>query len=171
MAGKIGNSNAQTHGLYGYLAIGSLPKGCSYIRKMIGRFEGVLRDAIVDKYGQIGVYRAALVQSCCRHEGRAQLLGRWLRHEDGDLKVMDKVGILREIGAASDSRDKCLRLLGLDNDDRDVIDGLYENIPTNGPTRPIRATTDEETVNVPNGTEAVKNPDLRSPNERQKDEQ
>ncbi len=103
-------------GVRAYLAIGSLPKGASYIRRSLGKFRLALERSVLDKEGEICLYNAALIQTVVRHEGRAQLLTRWLRIEDADLKVADKAALLREIGSASDTRDKCLRLLGLDTD-------------------------------------------------------
>jgi hypothetical protein len=143
MPGKLGNRNAAKHGVYGYLAIGSLPKGASYIRRQLGRFEGALRDAVTYKHGEVGVYHAALIQTACRHEGRAQLLTRWLREIDGTATITDRVAILREIGSASDARDRCLRLLELDAGGRDVLDALYttpaQNTHDNPPTPPRNA--------------------------------
>jgi hypothetical protein len=42
------------------------------------------------------------------------LLLRWLRIEGDDLAVLDRAMLLDRIGTATNERDKCLRLLGLD---------------------------------------------------------
>jgi hypothetical protein len=55
----------------------------------------------------------AVVQTALRHEGRARLLTRWLAKEQA-LSVSERVQIATAIGNASDSRDRCLKLLGLD---------------------------------------------------------
>lgn len=107
------NRNRMTWGGRGWAAIGSYPKGFSVVRRYVGRMRAELEAAVCERHGQIGVYEAALVQSACRHEGRALLLQRLLRVEPG-LSVTERLGIVREIGSASDSRDKCLKGLGLD---------------------------------------------------------
>jgi hypothetical protein len=134
-----GNRNRTLMGVRGWAAIGSYPKGCSHVRRLVGRMRVELEDAVCEQHGSIGVYQAALVQSACRHEGRALLLTRWLRTEtDGSRKcsadatdkpagltVAEKLGILKEIGNATDSRDRCLKLLGLDAaKDRNPWDAL-----------------------------------------------
>jgi hypothetical protein len=108
-----GNRNRMTWGGRGWAAIGSYPKGFSAVRRYVGRMRAELESAVCAKYGQIGVYHAAIVQSACRHEGRALLLQRLLRTKDG-LPLSDQLALLKEIGSATDSRDKCLQRLGLD---------------------------------------------------------
>ncbi|QDU30602.1 hypothetical protein ETAA8_57480 [Anatilimnocola aggregata] len=117
MPGPKGNRNRTTHGTYGFLAIGSLPKGASYIRRQLGVFEKFVANAVKDKHGAITLYRAALIQSAVRHEGRAQLLTRWLRDGEAGLKLLERMAVLREIGAASDQRDRVLKLLDLEIED------------------------------------------------------
>lgn len=81
----------------------------------------------------MSIFHAARIQTCVRHEGRAQLLQKWLRDNpeieqttaaisttDGKktntaeirktkgLTVTERVAVLKEIGAASESRDKAL---------------------------------------------------------------
>jgi len=60
----------------------------------------------------LSVFHAALIQSACRHEGRAQLLTRYLR--EAGLSLADRLAVLSGIGNATDSRDKCLQRLDLD---------------------------------------------------------
>ena len=121
MSAPKGNRNRTTHGVHGYLAIGSLPKGASYIRRSLGQFRLALENSVQDKEGEICLYNAALIQSSVRHEARAQLLTRWLRKpgKDSDAKqpglsFTERLAVLREIGSATDARDKCLQRLGLD---------------------------------------------------------
>ena len=59
----------------------------------------------MDARGRITVVEAALTQSLCRHETRAQLIYRWLREADGSnagLSILDRVQLLRKISAATD---------------------------------------------------------------------
>ncbi|RMF24679.1 MAG: hypothetical protein D6760_02810 [Deltaproteobacteria bacterium] len=69
---------------------------------------------------------AALIQSAVRHERRARLAEQWLRRKWGTLSTADKLAILREASAATDSRDKCIERLALPRPkDVDPWDELY----------------------------------------------
>jgi hypothetical protein len=63
-------------------------------------------------HGQLSTYHVALVLSACRHEARATLFTRWCR--EPDLPLAERIRLQEAIGIASDSRDKCLKLAGLD---------------------------------------------------------
>lgn len=121
-----GNKVNMKHGRYSYLAMGRAPQGCEYIGRLVGQFRKALEAAVTEKHGEVALYHAALIQSACRHEGRAQLLTRWLRLCD-ELSYADRLATLKEVGAASDARDKALKAIGLhDVDDRQtIIDQLY----------------------------------------------
>lgn len=113
MAGSKGNVNAMTHGVCSYLSLGKLPKGCAYIRRQLTAFRRELEAAVMDQCnGEIGIRDAAFVNSAARHEGRCQLLTRYLRGDDCK-SLADRLAVLREIGHATDSRDKCIVALGL----------------------------------------------------------
>lgn len=108
-----GNANRTTHGLRGFLTLGTYPKGGGYVRKLLGQFREALEAEILTRHSEVSIFHAALIQSAARHEGRALLLNRWLRTE-ADLSVSDRLAIVKGITDASDSRDRCLKLLGLD---------------------------------------------------------
>jgi hypothetical protein len=118
MPAPLGNRNSMLHGTRGALSLGRYPKGCSYIRRIIGMFRMQLETSVQDSHDSIGVYHAALIQSACRHETRALLLNRWLR-EQPDASLADKLALMRDITNASDSRDKCLEKLGLSKSAKD----------------------------------------------------
>lgn len=107
-----GNRNREQHGLRAWATTGRLPRGCGYARKQLGWMAAELTKATLDVVGELGPYHRATIQSACRHEGRAMLLQRLLRSE-ADLSLSDKLTILRDISAATDSRDKCIDRLGL----------------------------------------------------------
>ena len=65
-----GNTNAMRHGL----RCGTLPSGFRSITNSVSRLRQELETEIVQRHGTVDTYRAALVQSCCRHEQRAALL-------------------------------------------------------------------------------------------------
>lgn len=117
----LGNSNAQRHGVYGFLAIGRLPKGASYIRRLMGEFRTELERAVVEAHGQVSLPHAALITTVCRHEGRALLLSRYLAKEGDALKTLERAGLLEAIGRASDARDKAIEKLKLAQSERDEM--------------------------------------------------
>jgi hypothetical protein len=105
-----------------------MPKGCGYVYRLTRELRHQLEAEIVHKHGQVGIFHAALVQTACRHEGRAQLLSRWLKQHADEMGHHDRLSYLREIGNASDARDRALKTLGLDADGREnVLDALYSS--------------------------------------------
>ncbi|MBL8830293.1 MAG: hypothetical protein JNM18_25170 [Planctomycetaceae bacterium] len=86
-----------------------------------------METAVVQKTGGLTPYQAALIQSAVRHEARALLLQRWLKTSIDTLSVADKLAFLRDISAATGSRDTCLRQAGLDRTDsaKTTLDALY----------------------------------------------
>jgi len=148
----LGNTNAATHGVRGFLTVGSMPAGCVPIQRALRRLRVALEDAVAAKHGEVDLYHGALIHSATRHEGRAQLLQRWLRIQGDErtivtktatqetngattkaatskqtgLSLLERMAVLREIGQATDARDRCLRLLGLDRSDKtDIFAALY----------------------------------------------
>jgi|GEM_PF-2995763 len=122
--GMPGNANAVKHGLHSFLATGRLPKGASYVKKLLAGYRAAVEAAVIDQHGEIGLYHASVVQSCIRHEARAQLLLRYLRLIDNaeateagrnapPKSIDERVKLLKEIGAATDRRDACLKELGI----------------------------------------------------------
>jgi hypothetical protein len=124
-----GNRNAITSGVYAFLANGRYPKGAAYIGRLLGQLRHSLEQVVQSRNGEVSLYQGAVIQSCCRHEGRAQLLQRWLRELDKDERdssISERVSILKEIGSATDARDRCLKLLKLDHDEHhDVLQAIY----------------------------------------------
>lgn len=104
-----GNRNALRHGL----RASKLPAGCKYIEIAVNSFRRQIEDAVSESVAQSGVMQAALVHSACRHERRAQLAERWLRI-NADLPLNERLGLLKTISDATDSRDRCLERLRLD---------------------------------------------------------
>ena len=104
MPGTKGNVNAMTHGVCSYLSLGKLPKGCAYIRRQVSAFRRELEAAVAEQCdGEINIRDAAFVNSAARHEGRCQLLTRYLRGDDCK-SLADRLAVLREIGHATDMK-------------------------------------------------------------------
>lgn len=108
-----GNANRTRSGKRAWSAVKRLPKGSGAIRQQLYTERDEIEVVTGRQHGEISLFHAALIQSAIRHSGRAQLLERWLRVEP-DLTLNERLAVLKEIGAASDSRDKCLQRLGLD---------------------------------------------------------
>lgn len=123
-----GNANRTKSGKRAWCAVKRLPKSSGLIRQQLYAERDEIEAAVCRQHGEISLFHAALVQSALRHSGRAQLLERWLRIE-ADLPLNERLAVLREIGSASDSRDKCLQRLGLDqtqhSDPWAVVDAMH----------------------------------------------
>lgn len=145
-----GNTNRMRHGL----TAAKLPKGCQYIENRVGQFRKQLEAEIVECHGEITILSAALIQSACRHETRAKLLGRWLREGEDEVRtstskqgsngsgtqltaevtrttltITERSGLLRDISAASDSRDKCVERLSLKQSSNNDPWALFPALP------------------------------------------
>ncbi|MDX1968992.1 MAG: hypothetical protein SFV23_17585 [Planctomycetaceae bacterium] len=108
-----GNRNARKHGLRGR----KLSREERYIANSTTAFQRETESAVIERFGEVDLYRAAVIQSAVRHETRAQLIGRWLRvaEEQGEkLTLIDRANLLKQLSDASDARDKCLERIGLD---------------------------------------------------------
>lgn len=125
----------------GYLCNGRMPPGASYIGRIVNKFRRALDAEVLERKGKISLYDAALSHTASRHEKAAALLQRWLDRDFGSLSVEQRVAITREIGRSSDARDRCLRLLGLDRDERTLlIDSIYHRPPLDAASEPLDAT-------------------------------
>ena len=92
-----------THGLRKWTVTGTLSgPGASYVRHTLAAFRADVEAAVIETKGELSVYHAALIQTACRHEGRAQLIQRLLRGLDADVSVPERIAYMKEIGAASD---------------------------------------------------------------------
>ena len=126
MPGTQGNRNRTTHGTRGFLSLGSLPKGASYIRRLMGLLRSELETAVQNTFGQITLEQAALIQSACRHEGVALLWQRWLRQRMAQLKASTLLQITKQISSSTDLRDRAIRALKIDRQgQQDAASVLY----------------------------------------------
>jgi hypothetical protein len=105
------NRNAMRHGL----RCSRLPPSCEHIRRTLGTLRRALEQSVLDRLGRLGVAQAGPISSACRHERRCSLLERRLRLEGVDgIPTERLILVLREISNATDSRDRCIKALGLD---------------------------------------------------------
>lgn len=125
MGAPRGNLNAVKHGTYSFLTTGSLPKGGSYIRKLIGQLKRQLEASVLEAHGEISLPHAARIQSVVRHEARCLLLARYVR-QDG-LELDTRLKVLKELTDSTERRDKAVRDLALDRRDGFDASTLYQN--------------------------------------------
>ena len=118
MGGPLNNRNAETHGIHSWLIIGKLPKGASYVRRVINRMKTELQAAVVEVKGELTVPDAALCQSAARHEGVVLLATRWLRERGNDMSDSDRLAYMRQISTGTDARDRAVKALGLRRSER-----------------------------------------------------
>lgn len=117
-----GNANAARH----YLVGGKLPKTHQYIENRINAFRRHLEQLVGELRGGVNMIDAAAINSACKWERHGLLAQHWLRHEAEKLSASDRLRFSEAIAKASDQRDKNIRLLGLDRDDREnVLEALY----------------------------------------------
>ncbi|MGE3408720.1 MAG: hypothetical protein AB7I37_18010 [Pirellulales bacterium] len=107
--------------------IASVP-GANYVRTTLAEFRHDLEAAVLDAKGKLSVTDLALIQSAARHEGRVLLIQRWLCAAGADAPVAERIGWLKEIGAATDSRDKAIEKLALDKAKQDTLKSLYFDV-------------------------------------------
>ena len=143
MPGTQGNRNRTTHGTRGFLALGSLPKGASYIRRLVGRLRGELETAVQNTFGEISLEQAALIQSACRHEGVALLWQRWLRQRMSQLKASTLLQITKQISCSTDLRDRSIRALKIDRQGKQDAASVLYALPIQHDDEPE---TDNETA-------------------------
>jgi hypothetical protein len=132
------NQNHVTHGLTGM----GWPPGSENDRRRVARFTRALQSAVLEAKGEIGIVDAGTIQTAARWERHARLCGRWLRLEAKELTPDQRLNFSRDIGKASESRDRCLRSLGIDRADRDpYLDALLAPCIAQEPTDDPEFTT------------------------------
>lgn len=107
-----GNANALKHGSRSHaVAIGTFPKKAKSVQRRVYAFRRWLLDALA----AIGIPSPleSAVQSACRHEGRILLMERWLRVDDEQSPIADRLRVLDTIAEAIVVRDVALADLGL----------------------------------------------------------
>ena len=119
---QSGNTNAMRHGLKS----GKLPVGASYVEKIVNAFRRNLESATLEIKGEIDITDAAHINTAIKWETHGALARYWLRTQGDELNASDKLKFSEAIAKASDSRDRAITRLKLDEHDKpDVLDQLY----------------------------------------------
>lgn len=116
------NRNAVSHGVFSYLHSNRLPADCGDLERDLEKLRTDLNQAVVDAHGEVDLPRAALIQSAVRHEGRCRLLLRWLERTIDELTTDQKIGVLRDLGRATDQRDATIGKLGIEKKPESQVD-------------------------------------------------
>ena len=113
-----GNENRVRHGVFSWATSGKVPtsiKGGTHLRNVLRAFRsGLLVEVERVKGRPATLHEQALISSAVRHEGRARLLERLVADDWARMLNPERIAALKEIGSASDSRDKALKAIGLD---------------------------------------------------------
>lgn len=114
MGAPLENRNAMTFGMSSMLTSGRLPKGAGYCRRHVLAMGRELAVAVNSQRGKVTTRDSLAINAAQRHELRAVLLHRRYRLEGGNLTVEQEAMLLREIGRATDARDRAIDRLRLD---------------------------------------------------------
>lgn len=134
MPAPKGNSNRTKHARYATV-LGTMPKDAKHVEVRGNAYRRHLEQAVASDGHTLTLAEAAAIQSAVRHEQRAMLMTRYLRTEE--IPLADRMGLLKEIGLATDARDKCLRTLGLhtnpaENPSASALPDLSDFVPEGG---------------------------------------
>jgi hypothetical protein len=124
MPGTAHNKNALAHGRSSYLATGRLPKGCSYIGRMMSKLRKQITDAVADKFGGVSLTQAATIQSAIRHEVSCLLVSRYEAQHADALSTDQWIALRRLLSTETTKRDAALKSLGLDLAERSKLAGM-----------------------------------------------
>ena len=113
MGTKPHQPNQLKRAINAYLVLGALPKGASYISRVVRDLRAHVQKAVLDKYGSVSLPQGLLIQSACRHESQVLLLAKWLR-DNPDAPLAIRSSLLRDLSRATDCRDRALMRLNLD---------------------------------------------------------
>jgi hypothetical protein len=113
--------NGFRHGMRG----SGLPKHCGHVQRATCHFRRQLEAAVLDAKGEINIVDAAFINTAYRSERHGQLAQRWLMLEAERMSPADRLAYSREVVRASESRDKAIASLKLDQRPADVWSSLH----------------------------------------------
>jgi hypothetical protein len=116
MAPSVGNQNAAKSGVASWLKLGRLPPKSGHLRRVLNGLRDQIRAAVSADSGEITLFQELRIQTAIRHEARLRLLLQWSADPAtaDKLSIADRLAIMRDTGAAAESRDKAIRDLGID---------------------------------------------------------
>lgn len=115
------NRNAMRHGL----SAGKLPEGCAYVEDRINVFRRKIEDCVVQAKAEISLTDASIINTAVKWERHGMLASHWLRTQYDELSAADRLKYSEQIAKASDSRDRAIGRLKLDEVKQGILDTLY----------------------------------------------
>jgi hypothetical protein len=129
-----GNRAARRHGVYGFLAIGRMPKGCRTVRQNLGQLRRCLEDEVRRGSGRsdgaITVREAALIHAAISAEGQRRLAGWYLGLHAPTMKPSEFMALLTLQTRALESRQRAIAaLFPADPGKADPFAGMFAAMP------------------------------------------
>lgn len=118
--------NNLRHGLRA-ATLGKVPKGASYVGRLLTRLRKDLEAAVVEAKGELNLQDSLTVNTACRWERHALLANRWLAHNSETMTFDQRLNFSRDIARAAENRDRAVRNLGLDQNANNIIEALYSS--------------------------------------------
>lgn len=108
--GQLNNRNSVRHGL----TTGKMPPSAGRVIMLVRKFRESVAEAVSAERGEINIYDAALIDSAAHWQRHSLLAQRWLRVDYENLSMDSRLSYSREVARAASERDRCLKLLKLD---------------------------------------------------------
>lgn len=133
-------TNNMQHGLFSdrVASLGKAPKGASYVGRLVGKLRRELENVLVEAKGEVSLQDALTINTACRWERHAMLANRWLAHNSAEMTFDQRLAFSRDIARASESRDRAIEKLKLDQSPQAIIANLY------APVSPPEPPADDE---------------------------
>jgi len=141
MGAPIGNTNAMTHGRRrseaaarcGFRAR-QLPPGYRYVASEAAAYASALYTEVQAAFGDVSREAAELIEAAAAWNLHHLYCLRSLRIDGDGMKPMERVQLSREIASASQRRTDLVRLLKIDEANREMFDGTIPNLPADHPS-------------------------------------
>ena len=112
------------------LVVGEFPAALNSVKIEGRKYRRALEDAVLDVHGEVTIMAAHWIDSASAATVHCGVCRWLLRQKIDTMTTADILSCSREMVRAKQSRDRCLVLLKLDANGRDVLDALY------GPAEP-----------------------------------
>lgn len=110
------------------MAFGQLPTTMHRITRYCHKYRKALEAAVDEHYGEVSLMHAHVIDAACTHEQHAGICRHLLRMKLEKMSTADVRECSKQIAAAKDARNKCVRELNLDRQPESFIDALYTSI-------------------------------------------
>ena len=112
------------------LTVGELPTKLQSVKREGRRYRVCLEDAVTEAHGEVSVMAAHNIDTATQGMIHAGICRWLLRDRIEKMSASDILATSREMLKAKETRDRSVKALGLDRDDRNIIDALYSSPDT-----------------------------------------